>query len=82
MDNPWIIWPLVVLSWIIFVAATFAYFEKRYWNSLTLSRFTYDVTQRFPLLIFFIGMSVGLVLGVLSTHFFWHWCPPGSLNIG
>ena len=28
------------------------------------------------------GASVGMLAGGLATHFFWHWCPPGSISTG
>ena len=27
-------------------------------------------------------MAGGLFIGGLGVHFFWHWCPPGSISAG
>jgi len=45
---------------------------------LTLSRYTYDIGAHWPLFLVLWGM----VTGGLAVHFFWHWCPPGSVSGG
>jgi hypothetical protein len=64
---------LVWLAWLIAIAASFAVFEGYALrnNKLTLSRFTWNASKAWPLLPF----VMGLVVGGLATHFFWHWCP-------
>jgi hypothetical protein len=49
---------------------------------ITLSFFVYYVTTKMPLATI---IGVGLFcyfLGGLSVHFWWHWCPPGSISAG
>lgn len=75
MNMPWIVGTIIALVF-------FAYFEKRafdYPNSQhTLSRWIYDIGQKWPLSIWLMGA----LAGALATHFFWHWCPPGSVSAG
>jgi hypothetical protein len=44
----------------------------------TLSFEVYSLGKNFPLAI----ALLGLLLGGLLVHFFWHWCPPGSQSMG
>ncbi len=44
----------------------------------TLSRTVYDIGSKFPLSIWIMGVFAG----GLAVHFFWHWCPPGSISTG
>lgn len=44
----------------------------------TLSRYTWNAFEAFPL----IAVIFGMVFGGLAVHFFWHWCPPGSVSGG
>jgi hypothetical protein len=75
MNTPWIIG-------LILAVAFFAYFEKRAFDfpnsQNTLSRAIYNIGQSWPLSIWIMG----LFAGSLATHFFWHFCPPGSLSTG
>lgn len=63
----------VWLAWLIAIGVTFALLEGHALrtNRLTLSRFTWNVSKAWPPLPFVIG----LVVGGLATHFWWHWCP-------
>lgn len=70
---PWI-WPLVLLSWIV----SFAFFEivaLRY-GGLTLSMFTWQLSEKWPPIIWL----AGVLAGGLAVHFWWHWAPPGNLG--
>lgn len=75
MDLPWIIGALLAISF-------FAFFEVRAFRhpdrQNTLSRTIYNVGSKWPLSIFIMGMFCGS----LATHFFWHFCPPGSISTG
>lgn len=75
MNTPWILGTL-------FAIAFFAFFEWRAFRyplrHNTLSRFIYTVGSNWPLSIWLMGLFAGL----LATHFFWHWCPAGSISAG
>lgn len=67
-------------AWLGFFIASFAVLEryaiKR--GKTTLSRYTWNAFLRWPL----IAVIFGMVFGGLAVHFFWHWCPPGSVSAG
>ena len=67
-------------TWIIVIALSFAALETYALvrNKLTLSRYTYNLTASWPLAIFLLG----LLAGGLAVHFWWHFCPPGSVSGG
>jgi Trk-type K+ transport system membrane component len=71
-------WPWILggIGFVIF----FTIFEIRGFKNknTTLSRFVYNMGKAFPLSIFLWGALVG----GLAVHFFWHWCPPGSVTVG
>lgn len=74
MNTPWIVG---ALGFLIF----FAVFEVRAFRhpdrANTLSRFVYDIGKAWPMSIFLLG----LLVGILATHFWWNWCPDlGSTN--
>ena len=75
MNTPWIILTLLAI-------AAFAYFEARAFRhpdrQNSLSRWIYDLGAKWPLSIWIMGFFAGM----LATHFFWHWCPPGSISTG
>jgi len=71
-------WILGVIAAIIFFAVwEYAAFR---WPSRynTLSHFIYSIGSTWPLSIWIMGVFCGM----LAAHFFWHWCPAGSLNVG
>lgn len=68
MNTPWIfgaVWSVLF----------FTYFEWRAFkypqSQNTLSRFVWSVGQKWPLSLVLWGM----LIGGLSVHFFWNWCP-------
>ena len=70
----WLFYLLVVL------AGGFALFEGlalREPTGLTLSRFVYNTQQAWPLL----GPLIGIGIGILLCHFFWHWDPKAQARI-
>jgi hypothetical protein len=75
MNTPWIIGTIVAILF-------FAYFEWRAFKhpdrANTLSHFVYTIGAQWPLSIFLMGMFCG----GLAVHFFWHWCPAGSISGG
>lgn len=75
MDTPWILGTLGAIAF-------FAYFEARAFRhperQNTLSRFIYNIGSQWPLSIWLMGAFAG----GLATHFFWHFCPPGSISGG
>jgi hypothetical protein len=71
------------LSWILGALgaiAFFAVFEARAFRhpdrANTLSHAVYTIGSTLSIWI------MGIFCGALATHFFWHWCPTGSINIG
>jgi len=67
-------------SWLSFLIASFAVFETYAIRTgrTTLSRYTWNAFQAWPP----IAVIFGMVFGGLAVHFFWHWCPPGSVSGG
>ena len=65
--------PWIWLAWLMTFAVSFAIIEgiaiAR--GKTTLSRFTVVTTTAFPPLIFILG----IIVGGLAVHFWWHWCP-------
>jgi len=74
-DMPWILGTLGAIAF-------FAFFERRgldhAHSNNTLSYAVYTIGSKWPLSIFIMGQFCG----GLAVHFFWHWCPPGSVSIG
>lgn len=60
-------WPWVIA--VAFLLAYEAFALKR--GKKTLSRMMSDWEQAWP----FFDVLVGMVVGGLLVHFFWHWCP-------
>lgn len=86
--NLWIIWPLGITLWLTIGWVVFSIFEylgikhddtKGY---ITLSYFVWRVTQAWPPSMFLLGFSVGGFWCGLAVHFWWHWCPAGSISVG
>jgi hypothetical protein len=86
--NYWYVWPIGVVLWIALGWVEFGVVEasalkaKAGSNKITLSMFIYTVSTKFPLAMALGCMFVGLFFGILFTHFYWHWCPPGSISEG
>ncbi len=75
MNSIWIIGFIFSIAF-FYVVEGFAFRHPERQN--TLSRAIYDLGSKFPLAIWIMGVAAGS----LATHFFWHWCPPGSISIG
>lgn len=87
LDNYWIVWPVGIALWALLGWVEFGYFETKALKSpspsrVTLSYFVYYVSSKFPLAIALGMLMVGIFIGTLSTHFWWHYCPPGSVSAG
>ena len=68
MSWMWIIWLLViVISFTVLEAYALKYPQSQF----TLSRFVWSIGQKWPLSLVLWGM----LIGGLSVHFFWNWCP-------
>lgn len=87
--SDWFIWPLGISIWLAIGWAGFAWRETlgiehkgSAAGHITLSYWTYRVTQAWPPAIFLIGLFVGMFWGGLMVHFWWHWCPAGSISVG
>lgn len=75
MDLPWILGCLAAIAFFaVFEAMAFRHPDR----VNTLSHVVYTIGQTWPLSIFIMGMFAG----GLSVHFFWHWCPAGSVSTG
>lgn len=70
------IWPAFLASWVVVfgVLETIAMLNK----GLTLSMWTWHLSEEWPLFTFLCG----LVAGGLAVHFWWHWAPPDSIQLG
>ena len=77
--SDWIIWPVGIALWLALGIALFIWREvpglRGKKGHVTLSRWIYTVSTKFPLFVAWLYMNIGLVLGSLTTHFYWHWCP-------
>lgn len=71
------VWPFWIL---ICVFGVFAVFETIAIKTgrKTLSMWTWELFQKFPL----VAVVFGMIFGGLAVHFFWHWCPAGSVSAG
>lgn len=47
-------------------------------KGMTLSMFTWIISQEWPPIIFILG----LLVGGLAVHFWWHWSPPSIGSLG
>ena len=75
MNTYWIVGTFLA---ILFFAVGESYAFKFPERQNTLSRAIYTIGSKWPLSIFIMGSFSG----GLSVHFFWHWCPPGSISTG
>lgn len=86
--NYWFVWPIGIAIWFALGWSAFAWFESRALahgarkDQITLSMFCYTVGSKFPLSILLAGLVIGGFVVGLGVHFFWHWCPPGSVSAG
>lgn len=67
---------LVWVCWLAAFIISFGVFET--WALLTkglsLSMFTWQLSEAWPPIIFICGMMAG----GLAVHFWWHWSPPST----
>lgn len=86
--NYWVVWPVGITLWLALGWGAFAVFEGRALrhdhraDQVTLSMWCYTIGSKFPLSILLAGFLLGAFFGGLGVHFFWHWCPPGSISAG
>jgi len=67
------------MPWIIAVTLLLGYeFYALAKDKKTLSRMIYETNNAWP----FFSTLVGIVVGGLLVHFFWHWCPGGGVGAG
>jgi len=71
-------WQWIWFGWLCAIAFSFGVLEALGWNTLTLSRFVWDLSVKWPLIIYL----AGCLSGGLAVHFWWHWSPPGSVSEG
>ena len=75
MNLPWIIGVGIAIAFFA-VFETYALRHPNRQNSLSMA--VYTVGSKWPLSIWLMGMFAG----GLAVHFFWHWCPAGSISAG
>lgn len=79
-------WFIGIAIWLLVGWALFAFYERRAFKKggklHSLSRAVYDLGEKWPLSILIFGLLIGLFTGGLGVHFYWHWCPPGSISTG
>jgi hypothetical protein len=75
MNTLWIIGTLIAIG---FFAVVESYAFKHPERQNTLSMAIYTIGSKWPLSIWLMGVFCG----ALATHFFWHFCPPGSISTG
>jgi hypothetical protein len=86
--NYWYVWPIGIVLWLALGWCEFGVIEGRALSAkagpkqITLSMFIYTVATKFPLAAIIGASAVAFFFGILYTHFFWHWCPPGSVSTG
>lgn len=74
---PWIIGALLFTVWFTVFEAIALHNKANPGRIITLSRFVWTIGQHWHLFLVIWGM----VIGGLSVHFFWNWCPDlGSVN--
>lgn len=74
-DLPWIVGTLAaIIFFAVFESLAFKWPNR--FN--TLSHFIYTIGANWPVSIFIMGQFCG----GLAVHFFWHWCPAGSVSTG
>jgi hypothetical protein len=75
MNTYWWIWTVIAIIAFI-IGEKYAFDHGNRQN--TLSRWIYDIGKTWPLSIFLMGMMIG----GLAVHFFWHWCPDMGTGVG
>lgn len=74
-DLPWIVGLAVALVYFA-IFEVLGFIKPAKYN--TLSHAVYTIGAHWTLAIMLMGMFVG----GLGVHFFWHWCPMGSISGG
>ena len=76
MNTPWVIWGFCM---VLIVAGSFTFLEARAFKHPeqmnTLSRSMWTLGQKWPLSLVLWGLTWGMLVGGLSVHFYWNWCP-------
>lgn len=87
--NFWYLWPIGIVLWVGLGFVEFGVVEKRGLKSRqgdtthpTLSFFIFYITTKFPLAAILGAFVTGGIMWGLAVHFWWHWCPPGSISAG
>lgn len=72
--------PLIWTGWLLAIVISFGLIEGLAiaWGDTTLSRYVWEISLKWPLIMVLYGM----VAGGLAVHFWWHWSPPGSSSEG
>lgn len=86
-SNYWYVWPIGIALWLVVGFAEFGVIERKALaskdaNQPTLSYFVFYVTSKFPLAAILGAFVTGGIMWGLAVHFWWHYCPPGSLSAG
>lgn len=71
-------WTVLCIGTPLFFLTVFALMESnalQYDDAITLSQLVVNVIYAWPPIVFLFGVSLGLVMGILTTHFLWPWVP-------
>jgi hypothetical protein len=88
LSNNWVIWPVGIALWLVLGFSEFGVIEAKALsakagnNQITLSYYIFYVTSKFPLAAIIGAFVTGGIMWGLAVHFWWHYCPPGSLSAG
>jgi hypothetical protein len=67
-----LVWALILIVPVVVILGVETYALVT--EGLTLSRFIWNIGERWPLFIYLLGF----VNGILAAHFFWPWDPRNS----
>ena len=67
-------------GWLVLLVLTFAVLEgiALARGGLTLSMYTWHLSEQWPPIIWLCGV----LAGGLAVHFWWHWAPPSTGQLG
>ena len=70
-------WTVLLFGWVIIFAIMEGY-ALTHDDSITLSRYVWEISKAWPPAIFLFGMTVG----ILISHWWWRWNPEDNSGKG
>lgn len=73
----WVWLPVLIVPPVLF-AIGFAFLESAALadpEGLTLSQLVVNIAHAWPPIVFLFGLVLGILIGILTTHFLWPWVP-------